>query len=179
MKNLMLLILLSLSLQGCASLAEMEARQLAYDGSGRNPCLWGGVTEKADAHCAEVRWGLQGYLIALNGRASQHLPTAVDAAPCVEHVQRLEQTLAARTDLHSERIYSCPNYAVDGTCHVSLVVTDARGERYVLDNGAVLKDSSSQEGVGSFETFVALTGGEYWMGKVADQAVMIASGAWR
>jgi hypothetical protein len=158
MKKFLLCFLVHSVLVGCATVDEIETRQLAYRGEGDNPCRWGGVSERADAHCAELRWGIKGYLTAINDHARRHLPDAADASPCMEHVARLQSVLAGRHDLTSEMLFSCPPDRGDGRCHVSLLVTDRQQRQYVLDNGAVFGGTQAPGAVGSLVEFAALAG---------------------
>lgn len=159
MKYLKITLLSIFALQGCATVAEVEVQQLSYQGTGKNHCFWGGVTEKAEAHCAEVRWGVEGYLMAVNKAATKDLAASEDANPCQAHVARLQEVLKDRADLSTQVVYTCPKDLPD--CHVSLLVTDAGGNNYVLDNGAVMRDTDSVAGVGSLQQFAALVDGNY------------------
>jgi hypothetical protein len=157
MKFLATMVSAACLLGGCATTGEIEKRQLAYDGTGSNPCLWGGVTEKADAHCAEVRCGTIGYLTAINSHARRALPEAEGSAPCQVHVARLQAALSERSDLRSQAVYSCPPQ-LSGQCHLSLLVTDASGAQYVLDNGAVFGEAQAASGVGTLQRYSELAG---------------------
>lgn len=159
-KNMLAAAVAVLALQACASTSALELQQLAYQGEGPNPCAWGGVSAQAEAHCSQLRWGTRGYLMALNERATQGLPGYDGATPCQEHVARLEIMLAERHELSVARIFSCPPSA-DGSCHLSLLVTDAQGDQFVLDNGAVIRNGHGAQGVGTLAEFAQLTHGEY------------------
>jgi len=177
MKRLLGLMLLTLAVQACAITGDLEAQQLAYDGRGPDPCVWGGVSKAADAHCTEMRWGTKGYLMALNGRAIQGLPSYDGATPCQDHVERLETMLKERPDLRVSRLFSCPPAARDNSCHLSLLVTDARGGQYVLDNGAVIRKTDAALGVGTLEQFARLTHGDYRVVAYAWEVAMPAEDA--
>lgn len=155
-RNLSPLIMCAAVIQGCVSTAEMEARQLAYSGAGPNPCLWGGVTERASQHCAEVSWGTEALLIAANREAMRDLPQSDDDKPCQIHVQRLEKALMSVDGLTARRLYSCPDNRNSGAvCHVSLMVTEKAGRKFILDNGAVLPRTIFPDGVSSMEQYVS------------------------
>lgn len=170
-------LLLILTLQACAITGDLEAQQLAYDGQGPDPCVWGGVSKAADAHCTELRWGTKGYLMALNERAIQGLPSYDGATPCQDHVERLETMLTGRPDLRVSRLFSCPPGAKDNRCHLSLLVTDARGGQYVLDNGAVIRKTDAALGVGTLQQFAELTHGDYRVVAYAWEVAMPAEDA--
>ena len=62
-------------------------------------------------------------------------------------------------------MYSCPlAYRGRGECHVSLLVTTPHGERYVLDNGAVVNPMIGAQGVTDFESYGKAVQGVYWIG---------------
>ena len=164
-----------LLLQACASTAQMEQRQLAYNGTGDNPCLFGGVTAQAETHCREVRWGGEGLLISLNQEAVQGLPQADSAHPCQIHVARLEAALAHNPNYRTQRIYSCPEGGTEN-CHVSVLVAGAH-DMYVLDNGAVLKDSRYPGSVAHLDEYTEELGDIYWIGKMPVNAHAIAAAA--
>lgn len=157
---------------GCASTADTEARQLAYRGDGGlmgNPCRFGGVTARAQAHCDSVEFGTEGTLISANSSVIAALPRGAD---CKEHVARLTTRLAAYPELKVEPVYSCPNGGgAKGICHVSALVTDKLGAKYVVDNGAVL--GFGYAGVARMDQYVAEVGGEYWVNQAPTQAQAI------
>ena len=167
-----------LLLQGCATTAQMEQRQLAYNGAGDNPCLFGGVTPEAEQHCRQVRWGGEGLLIALNSEAVQGLPQADSAHPCQIHVARMEAALAHNPKYRTQRIYSCPEGGSEN-CHVSLLVAAPDNQMYVVDNGAVLKDARYRGRVAHLDEFANELDDIYWIGQMPDHAHEIASAARR
>lgn len=161
-------------LQGCAT-SGLEARQLSWNGSGPNPCLLGGVTDAAQQHCSAMRWKDDGLLMALNREATASLPKNLEAKPCQIHVARLEQALQAHPDLTHDRLYSCPGKNnPQGGCHVSLLVRDAEGRSYVLDNGAVLADRHYRASVATLNEFADELGSVYWIGYIPKDAREIA-----
>lgn len=156
---------------GCASTAQIEQKQLAYRGGGglSNPCLFGGVTAQSQAHCMAVEFGTEGMLISANTTVVASLSRGAD---CKDHVASLSRKLAADPTLKVEPVYSCPdNGGAKGICHVSALVTDALGARYVVDNGAVL--GVGYAGVAPLDRFVAELGGEYWVGQPPSHAQAI------
>lgn len=175
MRYAMAVLLIGGLMQGCASTTDLEARQLAWDGSGPNPCLFGGVTPQAAAHCQSQRWHSTGTLMALNREALEGLPKDPRDRPCQVHVSRLEEALAAHPQLRHQPVYSCPlKNNPRGSCHVSLLVMDEEGRSHVLDNGAVLNPYHYSASVGSLEEFSAELGGVYWIGYIPDDAREIA-----
>lgn len=154
MKHLIPVLLGALALQGCAT--AQQAHPASVAGESHASCVWGGTSAEEDAYCAEQRWGTEGYLRAVNERATRDLPNYDGATPCQEHVARLEALLKDRKDLKTSPIYSCPNAASDDRCHLSLLVTDQRGRQYVLDNGAVFHETEAAAGVGEFSRFIQL-----------------------
>jgi hypothetical protein len=164
-----------LLLQGCASTAQMEQRQLAWDGHGSNPCLFGGVTDQAQAHCQSVRLGGEGTLMAINTKAMQGLSKSNADHPCQVHVARVEAALANNPNYRTQRIYSCPEGGSEN-CHVSLLVA-ANREMYVLDNGAVLKSNRYAASVAHLDEFSEELNDVYWIGRMPDNAHAIAAAA--
>lgn len=159
-------------LQGCASTLEMEARQLAWDGSGKNPCLLGGVTEVAQQHCMSVRWQDNGMLMAMNRTAMENLPKL---HPCQAHVARLEKALESHPEYTHERLYSCPTKNnPNGDCHVSLLVHDQEGRSMVLDNGAVLNQQTYTASIASLNAYADELGTVYWIGYMPEDARDVA-----
>lgn len=167
--------LLVLGLQGCASTAQIEQRQLAYNGHGANPCLFGGVSDKAQAHCEAVRSGAEGLLTAINTKAMQGLPRSNAAHPCQIHAARVEAALAHNPNYRTQRIYSCPEGGTEN-CHVSVLVAGAH-DMYVLDNGAVLKGSRYPGSVAHLDEFTEELNDIYWIGKMPVNAHAIAAAA--
>jgi hypothetical protein len=161
---------------GCASTAQLEARQLAYRGGNGwlgNPCLFGGVTPAAQAHCSTVELGSEGRMIVTNARVLAALPEHAD---CNTHVAHLKAALAGDPGIRVESIYSCPNGGgAQGLCHVSALVKDAQGVQYVLDNGAAL--GARNGSVATLAAFAQAVDGEYWVGTppTAAQAIGIDS----
>ena len=154
MKACLGVLLALLGLGGCAAPGRSGDGILAL----RDACLWGGGSAEEDAQCAEQRWGTRGYLMALNARAMLDLPTYDGSSPCQDHVARLEEALKQRPDLKSSPLFSCPPNDRENRCHLSLLVTDAAGRQYVVDNGAVLSRSRASGGVSELATFARLTG---------------------
>ena len=168
------MIMLAALLHGCAS-AGLEARQLAWHGSGPNPCVFGGVTPAAEAHCLEQRWRSGGELIAINNAALDGLSKDPRDLPCQVHVARAEQALRERPGFEFEPVYSCPiKNNPRGSCHVSLLVTDEEGRRHVLDNGAVLRPEHYTASVASLDDYADELDGVYWIGHIPDNAREIA-----
>ncbi|HVT34298.1 MAG TPA: hypothetical protein VHE37_01840 [Nevskiaceae bacterium] len=161
-------------LQGCASTAELEQRQLAYTGTGSNPCLFGGVTEAANLHCQQVRWGSEGVLMAINAQATRGLSRDDADHPCQEHVKRVETALADHPGYRSQRVYSCPAGGSDN-CHVSLLVSAPDHKMYVVDNGAVLKDDRYRGNVAALQEYAAELDQVYWVGSMPANAKQIAN----
>lgn len=156
---------------GCASTEQIESRQLAYRGGALfgNPCLFGGVTPRAQAHCSMLEFGTEGLLLAANAKVLRALPHGAD---CKDHVASLTAKLAANPALKVEPVYSCPNGGgPEGICHVSALVSDVLGTRYVVDNGTVL--GVAYGGVSTLDRFVAELDGEYWVGQPPGQAQAI------
>lgn len=92
-------------------------------------------------------------------------------ADCEVHVDMALRLLRQRQSLIGERIYSCPGEPPTSAfqrlrCHVSVLVTSSRGERWVLDNGTVLPTSRSA--VAMFSEFQQRTKGVYWSGNKPD-----------
>ena len=160
-------------LQGCASTAEVEQRQLAYDGHGSNPCLFGGVTAAANAHCQQVRWGGEGLLMAINNQALRGLSRDNADHPCQEHVARVEAALRSQAGYSSQRIYSCPDGSSDN-CHVSLLVSAPDQQMYVVDNGAVLSGEHFRASVAHLDDYAAQLDNIYWVGSLPDHARQVA-----
>lgn len=159
--------ILPLVLGGCAALERStlrtEARQLAWTGPGAGPCLFGGVTARADEHCARINFGVEGVLYAVNGQVRAQLGSDRN---CERHVAAAQRALAHHADLRTEPVYSCPAGArARGECHVSLLVTTIQGERYVLDNGAVVRDTVGAHGVAAFTAFAGALDGIVWVGE--------------
>jgi hypothetical protein len=157
-------------LGGCAAMEQAmekttrrnEARQLAWTGPGIGPCAFGGVTPLADEHCAMLTWGPEGVLIAVNNKARARLGPGASAQAHVEQVSRI---LVRHEDLKSERLYSCaPDLAPGEDCHVSLLVTTADGERFVLDNGTVVGAAAAADGVATLAAFELMVDGDYAVG---------------
>lgn len=146
----------------CASPADKEAQQLAWTGPGLGPCVFGGVTEQAEEHCALLRAGPVGQLRSVNTSVREQLDAH---ASCQEHVEAVREALAGQAKLKTERLYTCPR-AVRGRdeCHVSVLVTLDSGARYVLDNGAVITDVVGQAAVTDFDAFSREVDGVYWLG---------------
>ena len=161
-------------LQGCASTAELEQRQLAYSGQGSNPCLFGGVTEAANTHCQQVRWGSEGALMAINAQATRGLSRDDADHPCQEHVARVEAALKSQPGYKSQRVYSCPLGAGE-SCHVSLLVSAPDHKMYVVDNGAVLKDERYRASVAALDDYANELENVYWVGSMPDNARQIAN----
>lgn len=153
-------------LNGCAAIERTtqreEARQLAWTGPGVGPCAFGGVTERADEHCMMISWGPEGVLHALNSKVRTGLPATAD---CADHVERVRTELARHANMKSERIYSCPLQSrARNECHVSVLVTLADGDRWVLDNGTVVSETVGLEGVATFDIFERQVEGAFWVG---------------
>ncbi|HUS25421.1 MAG TPA: hypothetical protein VM369_10775, partial [Candidatus Binatia bacterium] len=143
-----------LLLAGCASI---EQRQLSWQGGPfwADPCLIGGVTDRATVHCEWIRSGDVGVLGAVNEAA---LADVGPAASCREHAIAVMTRLSALA-VPSEPVYSCPPALRQ--CHVSALATARDGRRYVLDNGAAI---GSPEIV-TLERFAHLLGERYWIGR--------------
>ena len=143
---------------GCAT----EASQLAWSGPGAGPCLFGGVTERAVDHCAQINFGVEGLLIAINDRTRARFSDGEST----KHVAALQRELAPHRDLRTEPIYTCGAASGGpGECHASLLVTKRDGERFVLDNGAVVNDTVGAGGVASFAAFEEAVGGVILAGR--------------
>lgn len=157
---------------GCASTAEIEKRQLSYRGDGgflSDPCLFGGVTAKAQAHCTGIEFGTEGVLLSANTKVLKALPKGAD---CKTHVAAVTEKLSADPTLTVQPIYSCPGGgAAEGLCHVSALVTDVTGQQYVVDNGSVL--GPGYAGVSRMDQFVAELGSEYWIDEPPTKAQAI------
>lgn len=157
---------------GCASTAEIEQRQLAYRGDGgllSDPCLFGGVTAKAQAHCTGIEFGTEGVLLSVNTKVLKALPKGAD---CKTHVAAVTEKLSADPTLTVQPIYSCPGGGgAEGLCHVSALVTDLTGQQYVVDNGSVL--GPGYAGVSRKDQFVAELGSEYWVDQPPSKAQAI------
>ena len=151
---------IGLALSACASTGDLEARQLAYNGTGPNPCTFGGATERAVAHCARMNFGTLGLLTAINERVLETLPAGAD---CEDHVAAVQQRLAG-TGLRGKPVYTCPMTSLDGVCHVSLHVVDPAGKQFVVDNGAAV-NALYPAHVAEFEEFRQLVGQAYWFDK--------------
>lgn len=146
---------------GLADSADTEAAQLAWNGPGMGPCAFGGVTPRAEDHCAQVRGGETAMLESVNARIRSGL--SADAS-CQEHVEAARAALEADPALVTARLYSCPAASRrHGECHVSLLVTTADSRRLVLDNGAVIDAALGRDGVAPFEVFTRAAGGSYWL----------------
>ena len=166
MRKLLIAVLAASLLPGCAlyenSLRREEARQLSWTGPGAGPCAWGGVTERAQEHCAMIEWGPVGSLHAINEKTRARLGPNAD---CIEHVETVRAQLARHRGMTDELLFTCPiETRARNECHVSLLVTLADGERYVLDNGAVVTAALGLEGVATFENFARQVEGVYWLG---------------
>jgi len=160
-----LLLLLSSAVSGCAYMERQtaleEQRQLSWTGPGEGPCAFGGVTEAASAHCAMLAWGTEGVLEAVNEKVRGFGVPML----CTSHVAAVESALLRHKELRTTPIYTCPAIArAQGQCHVSLEVTDRDGERYVVDNGAVVSGLVGSGGVASFNEFARAVDGIYWIG---------------
>lgn len=158
--SLAVLLLASSLAGGCASLRATEAQQLAYQGQGPNPCLFGGVTPEADRHCEEIGQGLYGLLLGVNARASENLAMADDMPSCQRHVARVREALWEYPYLSVRSVFSCPRGRE--ACHVSALVTAGPSESYVLDNGIVLDPGVYAASVGSFGQYLESVQGQYW-----------------
>ena len=163
----MVVSLLALALtQGCAS--------TGAQGPGAMACLFGGADEQAQSECQQLRWGTQGYLIAVNAAALRQLPARGDRPTCEAHVALVERALAGGA-YTTQRIRSCPAHdGSGGNCHLSLEVRDAAGARYVLDDGAMLDAASFVSGVGTYEEFEKRRSGYSWEDHPAGPPLMRA-----
>lgn len=143
-------------LQGCAILNPSESDQLAYRGTGPNVCMLGGVTAKANEHCAHVLQGVEARLILLNTRLMMAAKGQGSEQDCQTHYLSVMSALADERNLLVSTLYSCPKNSKD--CHVSARVQDRYGKTYVLDNGAVLNPAIFPGSVSSVEDFIAEAG---------------------
>lgn len=163
--NRSMALIASMLLVGCSAMEratlQEEARQLAWNGPGDGPCLFGGVTERAQEHCAFVTSGAEGVLIAISNRIRRHS----GAGTCLAYVEAFRRQMTRLKGYRTERVYTCPESSPDGECHVSLAVTSPEGERYVVDNGAVVRDTIGVSGVASFAAFEEAVDGVMWVGK--------------
>ena len=155
-----LLPVLLVSLSACSSIGVSETQQLAYQGKGPNPCLFGGTTPAADWHCLVTAKGYAGALSAVNARLMQELAQADGDRSCQAHVDRVRAALWERPDLRVFSVFSCPRGYEN--CHVSALVGVPGGQYYVLDNGTVIKSQQHLASVAPFKDFRAAVGNEYW-----------------
>jgi len=146
------------ALQGCASTAELEARQLAWRGPSSGPCLFGGVTSRSVQHCARVDFGDEALMQAVNTQVLRDLGRR---PRCTAHAAAAQQALRNHPEVRTQLVYSCPSG--DERCHVSLLARGADGRSYVLDNGSVLAREPGH--VGSFEAYAQAVGQRYWLGR--------------
>jgi len=152
----------------CASRAQLDAR---FDAGWRpklGSCTFGGDTPKIAAWCAKQSslassGGYEAYLRGLNLSARRSLRPG---AWCGEHVAAVIRLVGADPELKAEPLYNCPKgYAPGVECHVSVLVSDTAGNRYVIDNGAVVRDGATgHAGVTTLANFSGLVGGRYWTG---------------
>jgi hypothetical protein len=87
------------ALQGCASTAELEARQLAWRGPSSGPCLFGGVTSRSVQHCARVDFGDEALMQAVNTQVLRWLgrpPPLAEAQGLDELFAGLALSVASR-----------------------------------------------------------------------------------
>lgn len=144
MKNI-LLILVCGHLFGCAAMTADRQEMMNYKTSENsswfsnlflNPCALGGMDVESNIHCGAQNFGSEGQMVALNTTAKRN---AGPNANCEQHVATAE-ALASAQGFEVNRLYSCPDefLASKGECHVSLLVTEANGTKWVLDNGAVI-----------------------------------------
>lgn len=157
--RLALLAGLSFSTAACVTAGEAVEIDSRYHAGWRpsaRECLFGGPTPLVDAYCARLNFGDDGVVAVLRG----HNESIVGGQRmlCTDHVARVAQALAPYGEAYEvEKLYSCDKDPLveNGrkVCHVSLAVTDrATGERYVVDNGHVLKLGLTG-GVGTYAEF--------------------------
>lgn len=146
------------ALQGCASTAELEARQLAWRGPSPGPCLFGGVSPPSVQHCVRLGFGDEALMQAVNVQVLRDLGRR---PRCTVHASAVQRALQAYPEMRTEMVYSCPGGA--DRCHVSLLVQAADGRRYVLDNGSVFPREPAH--VGSFEAYAQAVDRRYWIGR--------------
>jgi hypothetical protein len=153
--------MMALLLPACASTSEIEAKQLAWKGPSAGPCLFGGVTSRSVQHCVQVSFGNEALLQSINAEVLQESGTR---SRCTQHVAAVERRLKAYPGFKLQKIYSCPS-GPDPTrpCHVSLMVSDIRNHRYVVDNGSVLRRDPGH--VGTFRDFARAVDQRYWVGR--------------
>jgi hypothetical protein len=154
-------------LGGCSAIerstAQEEARQLAWTGPGAGPCAFGGVTPRAENHCALVMYGSLGMLEAVNDKVRRKLGPVI---ACQDHVREAKRELARHRGIKTESLYSCPPATrASGECHVSLLVTTPEKEQFVLDNGVVVSDAMGVDGVASYALFTRAVDGVTWRGR--------------
>jgi hypothetical protein len=149
---------------GCASpgkLAELDQRFEAGWRPTKSYCLFGGETPQINAYCSRQQFGEEGYLMAINQQATASLPPEAD---CKDHARTVIALLQREAELRTQRIYSCPEGAGAGqACHVSVLVTNAKGGQWVLDNGAVVSSTVGVAGVVAFNGFSSEVDGTYWV----------------
>lgn len=132
-------------LVGCAAMTADKQQMMSYTAPENstwlsdlfvNPCVLGGTDAESNIHCGAQNFGSEAQMVALNSAAKFN---AGPAANCEQHVESAE-TLAVARGFEVDRLYSCPDefLASVGECHVSLLVTEANGTKWVLDNGAVI-----------------------------------------
>lgn len=136
--------------------------------------LLGGCASFSDpltTHSSRGDWQREVEATKLRGLNQDALNLLAVDADCEAHVDTVLRLLRRRQNLVGERVYSCPGQATTMAsqrlrCHVSVLVTSSRGERWVLDNGTVLPAASSA--VALFSEFQLRTKGVYWFGNKPD-----------
>jgi len=162
---------LALGLAGCATDAQLRKLDKRFDRGwrpGKAYCLWGGETPKIDAYCARLNFGFEGELTVLNGYVIDSLPRGTSAEV---HAKAVLAAVREIDGLKADLIYSFPEGS--GVMpHVSVIVIDPSGKKWVLDNRAVISPADGVSGVAPLREFAALVGKEYWVGRLpADRDV--------
>lgn len=157
-------VLLALGAAGCATDAQLRKLDQRFERGWRPSkayCLWGGETPTLDVYCARLNFGAEGELTVLNSYVMQSLP----GANAEDHAKAVLAAVHEAGDFKADLIYSTPG-GPTGTYHVSVIVTDPAGKRWVLDNRKIVKEADGVSGVASFTEFSNLVRKEYWVGKL-------------
>lgn len=175
MFRIIMLLMLAVSFSGCAGLMVTAEEQASFEGERpdgfwqglvfdvtENPFAWGSVEPNLHHKAMAVNFGDEGRLIAMNAKI--RALSGQDNPNSQAHADLFMELLNAEAGLSGQKVYSCQSQQ-NNNCQVSVLVTNERGDQWVVDNGAVLDEGLAIQGVASYREYRWFAVDRHWIGE--------------